>query len=456
VEDDPASVALMIGFIYRGVIPGTEKKIGPFIKSIPPFYWGEDIPAVPMAQSINGSLYPFIASQAPGLSGQETIQHISLQPQYSLFSPEELRLADYQANRRYPATLGNSSSSLPQSGNILNAPAAQNVSNVLLPQHDVSSGPPLQSTLASVMSNLAQPLQSIASPLSMPPQNTGNTDSLFPTTEEATHIGSSAANFGGQTGTASAPNAGPSSSIFGTSQPPHTTSTSGHFSSLPLLAGGPIPSPLSPTSPQFSPAPETSEFGLFGSPPLAKNILTKASPQKQNPRPGAFDISPNICYPESAGIFIKGIPKSKPLGGNSPGTDAHQLALLNLCLLAEKILWPKLFDAAIEGYIRGELASHRPIPVEHVDLIYARASSDSSLRTYTLESMCSNAQQHNSMYMPLAKKYDDFMEDVLNRLCNWQYQKDLVWDDETIQSFCMHPLEHGSTVNKEIEMDRVL
>jgi hypothetical protein len=56
-EEDPGAVALLIGFVYRGVIPGTEKKISPFAQ--PFISSSREKPTIPNAEIIDGTRYPF-------------------------------------------------------------------------------------------------------------------------------------------------------------------------------------------------------------------------------------------------------------------------------------------------------------------------------------------------------------------------------------------------------------
>lgn len=91
----PSAVGLMIGWIYRGALPGMEKNISPFIRSNTSN--PETSTVVPNATSINGTCYPYATTlnTTSDITGRELYTHISAQPQYSAFSSEELRLADY-------------------------------------------------------------------------------------------------------------------------------------------------------------------------------------------------------------------------------------------------------------------------------------------------------------------------------------------------------------------------
>lgn len=109
-EEDPDAVALLIEWVYKGVIPGTEIKVSPFAQ---PYTMQSTVNSnFPVATSINGSQYPYTPTSVmdpDSLFGNRTVyHHIGSQPQYQMFSQEELRIADYEAGRRYydwnPAT----------------------------------------------------------------------------------------------------------------------------------------------------------------------------------------------------------------------------------------------------------------------------------------------------------------------------------------------------------------
>lgn len=149
-----------------------------------------------------------------------------------------------------------------------------------------------------------------------------------------------------------------------------------------------------------------------------------------------FGTSRYINYPSSPDVHLKDIPRSGLSKSSCLGSEEYQLAILNLCLLAETVLCSDLFNAAIEGYIYGELVANRLLPAKHVDLIFGRSPPDSTLRRYVLKSMSGNSQWENLIYLPLVKKYDDFMEDIFNKLSESLYEDGLlVWTDKMIRSF---------------------
>lgn len=92
-EEDPAAVALLVGCLYRGIIPGTGNLTNPSGKAT-----FSPSQTIQILTSEHGTSCPFLPSPHPVYSGlfgshplaqqMDTIQHICQQPQYTLFSPE--------------------------------------------------------------------------------------------------------------------------------------------------------------------------------------------------------------------------------------------------------------------------------------------------------------------------------------------------------------------------------
>lgn len=89
-----------------------------------------------------------------------------------------------------------------------------------------------------------------------------------------------------------------------------------------------------------------------GFPPLKSS----SAPPSQNlaPRLGGFGSTPTITNPKLEEKSLEVIPKSGKFRDVVEEEVAHQEALLNLCILAEILCWPKLFNAAIDAYVQGE------------------------------------------------------------------------------------------------------
>lgn len=144
-----------------------------------------------------------------------------------------------------------------------------------------------------------------------------------------------------------------------------------------------------------------------------------ASPAPPNPKPapkkpGEFGYTSTINYPKPDGSFIKGIPRSEPIGDLMVDEIALQDALLHLCLFAETVCWPKLFNAAIDAYMLGELNLRRDILLEHVNLIYSHTHPDSTLRAFVMDSIRRlNNPDTCKNYMELAQQHEDFLANLL-------------------------------------------
>jgi hypothetical protein len=431
-EDDPAAVALLVAFLYRGVIPGTSTKGSMFIKPTA----RSSIPKVdvPKAELINGTThYPFTAAQT---TDGHVFQHICFQqhPQYDMFSQEELRVADYKLNSNHRSMFANANL----------APGAYN--------GHASHRAPVHGVVTPTTTHQLPRAGLLFGPIS----SAGVNPSAVRNPPPSLGIGS----VGGQpqsTGTLF----GPLEPREGTTPPINNVATrlrvalasaqrtDGHTANQGGQANTTPPSDSLdrlnlgdtqiPNRPLFGPnrAYDLNNPATVVAATRESRVDFPSASEEQSLQPGGFGSVRSIKYPTPAGQFLKGIPRSQPLDSTLPAAEEHQLALLRLCLLAEKILWRALFDAAIDGYIRGDLALLRPIPFEHVDSIYDRSFQESTLRRYVLENMCANPEQDTSVYLPLAKKYDDFMEDVMNSLTGLRAEKPLVWDDETIRGFYM-------------------
>lgn len=108
------------------------------------------------------------------------------------------------------------------------------------------------------------------------------------------------------------------------------------------------------------------------------------------------------------------VPRSEPVGEIVVDEAELQNALLHLCLLAETICWPKLFNAAVDAYVQREFDLRRDIPLEHVDLIYTRTHLESTLRDFVMNSIRRlNKPQSHRAYMELAQQHEEFLEDLL-------------------------------------------
>lgn len=531
-EEDPSAIALLVGWIYKGIIPGTEKKISPFSSSQVPLTTATKVS--PPLTSSQGTSFTFVpTSRMDSLYGTqvETFQNLCSQPYYGQYSQEELRLQDYSSGRRYfdststnddtsmfslapvqapvlpasiPSGIFPTPASTPQAGIPLGgsqpgptSQAGTSTINVAPTQVPQTSSASIATT--NLYSSTGMPLvpgtmflpssvQSTSTPASAGVNSSTQsaTTSGFgiqTATSTAIHSGGlfggsvgsampSGGLFGSVSGRAPLPNSGgtatpTSQNLFGPvrsapaqysgsannnffaagpSNPMHSASNSlfggqvttpaqhhqnvlgvemlgptgaGHFGGLGSTAStggglfGNFGSTASTGGGLFG------NSGLFGMPNQTHSAVGAYPISNGNvpleKRPGDFGYTALIEYPESAGVFIPGIPVSEPLGIQMAEVHHNQLALLHLCLFAEIVQWPVLFNAAIEAYVRGEFNLHRPIPTEHVELIYQRTHSESTMRAYVMESMCTN-KSDSLMYIELTREYDELLEDILHKL----------------------------------------
>lgn len=112
------------------------------------------------------------------------------------------------------------------------------------------------------------------------------------------------------------------------------------------------------------------------------------------------------------------------------GDDAYQIALLDLALYAEIICWNDLFNTAISAYIIGEKNLGRPIPHDHIYLIYTRSDKGSPIREWVewfVSAICLTHNAHRS-YKDLAVEIPEFLEtcfDIFATIKTRVYENDV-------------------------------
>jgi BTB/POZ domain len=126
--------------------------------------------------------------------------------------------------------------------------------------------------------------------------------------------------------------------------------------------------------------------------------------------------SPAPFTPPSS-AHLRGIPHSAPLPTLAAAEESHQLALLNLCLLAESLCWPSLFNPSISAYAHGEasLSARRPLPPAHIALIYSRSHAASPARLLAADAAASSLQDAAAqrLYAGLGLEFPPFLGDLL-------------------------------------------
>ena len=558
-EEDPAAVALLVAWLYLGILPGSESLAAPFAVFPSP-------QTTQMPVSEKGTFYPFAPTllQDPHSSGlhgpyyqMESLNHICYQPHYGIFSQEELRLADYQLGRKsqihdhmlaevtaptptappsQPAVggglfgnLGNGSSlsaqlasqtptqnmssglsgggsrfgtlalqpSAPEStgtrlfggttsSSVFNRPAMQRTSSKvtqdntqtnnqwpnltppgfsaqlnasLAPQHQVtlaagySSGAQISNSNPHNAASATQPSSSsgrASTSASIPPiqpPSSAQIHSLFGATSYPSSGGlfgpastsQSKILFAGLSNSTTQSNGLFGSRVFGPSRPTSQTSSTASISSTSSTTSGRLfggfAAPLVPQASHGFPY-------AFGIPPEMSHLITSLPPgavmttlHAHKPKPGEFGYHASVKVEKSPNVFIPGIPRADPCEAQYIDLEKHQLALLNLAIMAETFCWPKLFNVATEACIRGEGRLQRRITLDFIDRIYARTHDDSTLRAYALDSlsqMKAEGVEDLTPYMELAHRYSDFLAD-LYKVFGSSTPKDVT--DKTIENY---------------------
>lgn len=151
-----------------------------------------------------------------------------------------------------------------------------------------------------------------------------------------------------------------------------------------------------------------------------RSRLTKF--QSQN-NPITFGTSQSLSL-NSPSILPKvpGTPNALPAFAPTsykPDTEAelYQKTVINLCILAEKICWPELYNAAVRAYVRGEDLIKRPTPIEHARLVYNYSDASSKLREMVLDGMSSRGGLPDiDLCMAFARENDHFFRAVCARM----------------------------------------
>ena len=162
-------------------------------------------------------------------------------------------------------------------------------------------------------------------------------------------------------------------------------------------------------------------------------------PQKPK-SPFEFGFYLSIKHSKSPRSFIKGIPKSDPMDEQFIDLEEQQLALLNLCLMAETQCWSKLFNDAVSAYIRGEHKLQRSLTLDCIDRIYTRTYPGSPLRAYVLDSISrlkTEGVEDISPYIEMATKHEDFLADMLSKIIGSSIPLEDV-TDKTIENYYMY------------------
>lgn len=116
---------------------------------------------------------------------------------------------------------------------------------------------------------------------------------------------------------------------------------------------------------------------------------------------------------------IPGIPQCPSMHDISATEELHQIAVLQLCLMAETLCWNNLFNDAMTAYMQGESnLSHRSVPASHIELIYQRAHEESPCRSYAADAAVSRLRDSSAQeqYQELCNEYPAFLKDIFASL----------------------------------------
>ena len=343
---EPDAIALMVGWLYRGIMPivDTAKET---------FSFSNDKPSQPLILN-RGTPEPFVVTNVydNGSKLTDAYQNICFQLGYTGFSLEELRLADYGLNRRYHNHVITQSKAKQRRGK------ANTVGNSRHPSGSEAQGDASPGSLE----NSTSPLQADIS--------TGRkaySNSLSPSRSNL------------------------SASSQPSGRPPNT--------SLVDIAT------LSVDGDSLSPQVNTNT-----KPRVTGFLLPECEQRSGNVKKNVFHQEFNVSQAESAEV-------TKSESGNNRSVtaeSAHQLALLHLVLFASRVEWSKLFQIARTAYMSGETTLSRPIPPEHVNLIYSdiNVKKNIRLRTFSMENIFS-ATGDPRKYLKVAQGNEAFLADLL-------------------------------------------
>ena len=116
---------------------------------------------------------------------------------------------------------------------------------------------------------------------------------------------------------------------------------------------------------------------------------------------------------------IPGIPQCPSMHDISNTEELHQIAVLQLCLMAETLCWNNLFNDAMTAYMQGESnLSYRSVPASHIELIYQRAHEESPCRSYVADAAVSRLRDSSAQeqYQELCNEYPAFLKDIFASL----------------------------------------
>jgi len=398
-EDDPDAVALLIAFLYRGAISGSDRQCASAPSDRPKSFSNLRLPS------------QFAPTHEPNFFGaskgeQDVFQHICFQPFFSTLLPEEIRLDDYDygdIGEKYGKEMPNTMS-LFGSWYLENLCASYGKSTLL--------------------SSISHSSPAALADLSEPPM-------LAPTTVASTSLGNATPKFSGSgsflrpSQTSNPPQA---NALFGTDasslfRASNTTQT--HFGNTASNSRSIFGHLATPTSSDF--------FASAGTLPRDPSTVGALSAfNAKQPFSGNKSVS-------SEGLFsgVGGLPESSSknfastgstigeINNPSPGLSTGQAttmeaawrnALIHLLVLAEKVRFPAIFNAAIRAYVESGSRLSRPLLVEHAKLIYTSTNDKCTLRQMTMDYTSRMGADDRLNYMRLAQDNKQFVADIFSKV----------------------------------------
>ncbi|RDW84922.1 hypothetical protein BP6252_02512 [Coleophoma cylindrospora] len=348
-EDDPDAIGILVSWLYAGSIPTTTDYLDVFDN-------GEDTTVDscktrgriidPLSQQIDsmrgtGFQFQLISEDREGVYAAPTsnhLHHISAQPKFRNYSPEELRMMD-----------------------LINIQGGGSAVTQL------SLFPPVVVTSETIPVPWLPPPAPAASYWNLP---FGNNFPLFYNPGTIRPI------------TAGIPYNGLSQALFDTQQRlafyMFNRDSKNATSSILASNAGTTRSLGSVNSAQST---QNSSWQPGNASQAARDTNTATWQHLRKPRTKKKYPFPRIKQPTTHGPIIPGIPPSNLQVHIDEA--AHNLALLKLCIFAEKILWSALFNVAITAYV--SQTQRLALEIKHVELIYTLTYSESPLRRYALD-----------------------------------------------------------------------
>ncbi|RDW78230.1 hypothetical protein BP5796_06082 [Coleophoma crateriformis] len=348
-EDDPAAIEILVGWLYTGSIATTTDYLDAFDN-------GEDATVdscKTRGRIINalsyqidsmrrtGFRFQLIAEDTEGVYAPPTLDHfdhISAQPKFRNYSPEELRMMDLI--------------NIQGGGSAVTQP---------------SLFPPVVVTSETIPVPWLPPPAPASFYWNLP---FGNNFPLFYNPGTIRPI------------TAGIPYNGLSQALFDTQQriALYMFNRDSQNATSSILAYN-ASSTRSLESVNSAQSTQNSSWQLGNASQAARDTNTAIWQYLRKPRAKNEYPFPRIKQPTTQGPIIPGIlPSNLRLHIDEA---AHNLALLKLCIFAEKILWSALFNAAITAYVKQ--TRRLALETKHVELIYTLTYSESPLRRYALD-----------------------------------------------------------------------